>query len=403
MKRYCVSTLYDGTIGGKHTDVTFTVDKGVIIDLNDVAQGMDSEDSAGLVQAGELGSSTDLEGSSGEQAAEKLDGIVVPGYIDIHHHGAGGSAYDDGVEAIATIKDRHVHHGTTRAVMSFVTAGMDPLEEELHAAAAAVREEPWLLGIHPEGPFLAPEHKGAHQEDLLIAPTRDVVTRMIEAGEGQIRQVTVAPELENGIGAIEQFVSAGIAAAVGHTNCDYETAKRAFDAGATILTHTFNAMESIHHRKPGPIIAAFRNPTVWLEVINDTVHVHSDVVRSIFVEAPERTVLVTDSMAATDQEDGDYMLGNLPVVVKDSIARVKANGSLAGSTLTMDRALANAVLVEHVAVDVAVAAATSHPAAAIGLGDSFGQIKTGYPADFLVLDPKTYLPRRIFCAGEEIL
>lgn len=373
-------TLYDGEIGGVHPTTTVVVRDGVI------AEPLPDHD-------------FDAESFTGE-IIDAAGSPVVPGYIDIHCHGAGGVAYDEGVDAIPRILSEHGKHGTTRAVMSFVTAGVDDLEERIRAAAAVVRTNPRLLGIHPEGPFLHPEHKGAHPEHLLRDPDKASIQRLIDAAGGTLKQFTLAPEREGGIEAVRALVAAGVTASVGHTSTDFETAKEAFDAGARILTHAFNGMRGIHHRAPGPVIAALRDERVWLEVINDGIHVHPAVVKSLFTEAPERIILITDAMAATCNPDGDYMLGELEVTVEDGVARLTEGGSLAGSTLTMDQAVANAVTREDMSLDVAVAAATSHPARAIGEGEHYGRIAAGYPADILVLDSATFLPKQIFIGGE---
>ncbi len=327
---------------------------------------------------------------------------VVPGYIDIHHHGAGGAAYDEGLDAGHIAVAEHRKHGTTRCVASFVTASLDDLSARMDALMPLVEDRSGhVLGFHAEGPFLSPAHKGAHPENRLVDPLPDKVQKVIDSAHGRLLQVTLAPERENGINAVQQIVDSGARAAVGHTACDFDTARAAFDAGATILTHTFNGMEGIHHRNPGPVIAALRDERVWLEVINDGIHVDPNVVKSLFLEAPNRTVLVTDAMSATCNPDGHYMLGELEVVVTDGVARLASGGSLAGSTLTMDRAVANAVHNVDVPLDVAVAAATSHAAQAIGLGDCFGQISPGFPADIVLLDPMSLLPQRVFEGGVE--
>lgn len=341
---------------------------------------------------------------SGWEAEEIIDAAgapVVPGYIDIHHHGAGGAAYDEGLEAAKVAVDEHRKHGTTRCVVSFVTASLEDLSARMTAVLPLVDPEGHVLGFHAEGPFLSPAHKGAHPENRLVDPLPERVQQVIDAAQGHLIQVTLAPERDNGIGAVKQIVASGARAAVGHTACDFETARAAFDAGATILTHTFNGMEGIHHRNPGPVIAALRDERVWLEIINDGIHVHPSVVRTLFTEAPHRTVLVTDAMSATCNPDGHYMLGELEVTVDKGVARLTHGGSLAGSTLTMDLAVANAIKSVDAPIDVAVAAATSHAARAIGMDDKYGHIAPGYPADVLILNKESFLPERVFEAGTE--
>lgn len=341
---------------------------------------------------------------TGRCIEENLHGApVCPGYIDIHHHGGAGGAYDDGYEAAEVSLKTHLHHGTTRAVMSLVTASIETLVTRMLALKPLVESNPQVLGLHAEGPFLHPSRKGAHEETLLRDPDPEAIAYLIEHCGDILKQITIAPERKGGIEAVTALSRAGIKVAVGHTSATYEQAQEAFQAGASILTHTFNAMNSIGHRAPGPVIAALRDPNVWLEIINDGIHVHPMVVKTLFLEAPERTILITDAMSATCNPDGHYMLGNLEVTVDDGVATLTHGGSLAGSTLTMDRAVAHAVHNVGVPLESAIASATHIPAKALGLGDKYGLLAKGYPADFLILDPDTTLPHRIFFNGAEVL
>lgn len=329
---------------------------------------------------------------------EYPDSYLTPGYIDIHHHGAAGAAYDEGYEAAKIAVAAHQKHGTMRCVISYVTGSIEQMVQRVQTGARLVREDPRVLGLHLEGPFLDPGHKGAHPEHHLCDPTPDRVSSLLDAAQDTIIQVTLAPERDHALAAIKQFAQAGVITAVGHCNADFQVAQQAFTAGARILTHAFNAMNPIHHRQPGPIIAALRDPQVWLEVINDGIHVHPAVIRSLFLEAGSRMVLVTDAMSATCQADGQYLLGELPVYVKDGVARLCEGDNLAGSTLTMDQAVVNTVKHVGVSLEQAIAAATYQPACAIGLGDKYGRLAPGYPADLLVLNPDTLLPDQVIFA-----
>lgn len=311
--------------------------------------------------------------------------ILAPGFVDIHGHGGANASYDDGVDAIRTARELHRAHGTTRAVVSLVTASLDDLDRQVRMVAELMTTDADVLGSHLEGPFLDPGHKGAHEPTLLRHPEADDVQRLLDAGAGTIRQVTVAPELPGGMEAIRRIVASGAAAAVGHTNADTAQAIAAFEAGATILTHAFNAMPGIHHREPGPVLAAAADHRVVLEAIADNVHLHPSVIKLLFDSAPGRVALVTDAMAAAGSADGSYDLGAVRVVVKDGIARTVETGSIAGSTLTQDVALRRAVDAGAPLVE-AVRALTQTPAAAIGLGDALGRIAPGYPGDAVVLD-----------------
>jgi N-acetylglucosamine-6-phosphate deacetylase len=278
-----------------------------------------------------------------------------------------------------------------------VTAPLQTLERRAAMVADLVATDADILGSHLEGPFLDPAHKGAHDEGLLRAPLSADLERLLEAGRGTVRQVTLAPELPGGLDAIRLIVGAGAAAAIGHTGADYAACIAAFDAGATILTHAFNAMPGLQHRDPGPVGAAASDPRVVLEVIADGVHLHPQVVRLAFAAAPGRIALVTDAMAAAGAADGRYDLGSLQVEVVDSVARLAKGGAIAGSTLTQDAALRHTVAAGVPLVD-AVSALTSTPARAIGRTD-LGRLEPGSLADAVLLSADLRV-HRVWTAGE---
>ena len=311
--------------------------------------------------------------------------VLVPGFIDIHCHGAGGASVDDGEQAIETALAVHNAHGTTRSVLSLVTAGVEPLAARLETIARVAARDPRVLGAHLEGPFLDTEFRGAHDPALLRPADPAAVDRLLDAADGTLRQITIAPEHDGAADAIRRFTEAGVRVAVGHTGADFATSLAAFDAGASILTHAFNGMRGIHHRAPGPVVAAMRADHVTLEVINDGVHVHPEVVKLAFAGAPGRVTLITDAMAAAGSADGTYLLGSLEVIVEAGVARLANGGSIAGSTLTQDEALRRAVVDSDIALEHAVAALTSIPAAAIGRERDLGRLEPGFAADAVLL------------------
>jgi N-acetylglucosamine-6-phosphate deacetylase len=213
--------------------------------------------------------------------------------------------------------------------------------------------------------------------------------------------VTLAPEMPGGMDALRQFVDASVVVAVGHCAADYDAAIAAFDAGASILTHAFNAMPGIHHRAPGPVAAAMDCHGVTLEVINDGVHVHPAVVRLAFEGAAGRIALITDAMAATGSADGQYQLGTLRVTVTDGVARLADGGSIAGSTLTLDTALRLAVTSVGLPVEVAVQALTETPARAIGRERDLGALAPGFAADAVLLDAD-FTVQGVWAAGSRL-
>ena len=270
------------------------------------------------------------------------------------------------------------------------------LAESLGRIRTLMASDPLVLGAHLEGPFLSPRNRGAHDPSFLVDPTPDAVAGLLSAGEGVLRQITIAPELAGALAAIGSVVDAGVVAAVGHTVADFTIAQRAFDAGATVLTHAFNAMPGIHHRAPGPIMAASVDDRVTLELILDGIHVDPVVARTLVRSAPGRVALITDAMAATGSPDGSYNLGLLAVTVTDGVAHVAGTDTIAGSTLTQDAALRLALTI--MPETEAVSALTSVPARALGLGARLGRLAPGYAADLVAFGPRWDV-RRVWADG----
>ncbi|BDR53970.1 N-acetylglucosamine-6-phosphate deacetylase [Bombiscardovia apis] len=335
--------------------------------------------------------------------------LLTPGFIDIHAHGSWQHSFDDGQEGIRVARAGHMLHGTTRQVLSLITNPLDVMSANLREVRKATQARPDVLGAHLEGPFIALSRKGAHDPQCLRNPDSAALDQLLEAADGCIRQVTVAPEREHGMEAIERLSAASVVPAVGHCDADYEQTCQAFDAGAHILTHIFNAMNGIHHRHPGPIPAAMEDARVTAELINDGFHVQNPAVRLAFELFPHRIALITDAMEATGCPDGAYKLGSLDVNVEDGHARLVSNGAIAGSTLTLDVAVRRAVQAIGLSEPAAIEAATVTPARSLGLdrpnpitGAPLGLISPTYAADLLLLDPSTWTPETIICAGRQI-
>jgi N-acetylglucosamine-6-phosphate deacetylase len=325
-------------------------------------------------------------GPAADEVVDVAGRWLTPGFLDLHSHGAGGFSYDDGREAMLGGLATHRAHGTTRSLISLVANPIDETEASLATIASLAAGDPLILGSHLEGPYLSPGRPGAHNKRFLREPQPAEIDRLLDAAAGTLRQLTIAPELPNAIEAIEILVENEVVVAVGHTEADLATTRLAFDAGARILTHTFNAMPGIHHRAPGPIIAAFRNELVTLELVLDGEHVHPDVARLAFASAPGRIALITDAMAAAGSVDGDYTLGSLTVTVVNGLALLRGTSTIAGSTLTQDVALRYAM--SHVGVSPAdaVAAVTLTPATALGIAHRHGLLAPGFVADAVILD-----------------
>jgi N-acetylglucosamine-6-phosphate deacetylase len=314
-----------------------------------------------------------------------LSGTLVPGFVDAHCHVGGGAAFTSGdPQQAATVLATHRAHGTTTTVASLVTDTLDRLEASVLALAPLV-EAGELAGIHLEGPWLSGAHCGAHDPALLRAPDPAEVARLLDAGAGTVRMVTLAPELDGGLRSVGLLADRGVVAALGHSDATYAVARAALDAGATVGTHLFNAMRGLHHREPGPVLALVEDPRAHVELVADGVHLHPEVLRWAATAAPHRFLLVTDAMGAAGAADGDYVLGPAAVQVRDGVARLASNGAIAGSTLTMDRAVRYAVQTAGLPLDAVVEAATATPARALGL-DDVGAIEPGRRADLVHLD-----------------
>lgn len=343
---------------------------------------------------------------------------LAPAFVDLHCHGAGGFSAEDGQTGPAEpgltdtgsaepgleeMLEVHRAHGTRALALSYVSDTVTGLCDSLTVGARRARENPAVLGLHAEGPFLSPGFPGAHSPAVLTPPTAEAVAAIIDAADGTLAQITLAPELPGALDAIRTFTSAGVAVAIGHTSATYEQTARAFDAGASILTHTFNAMPRIHHREPGPILAAVDAGHVTLELINDGVHVSTPAARMITHLARDRISLITDAMAATGMVDGQYTLGSLPVRVENSEARVLESdgsvGAIAGSTLTLDDSVRRAVTKVGMSPLEAVRAASLVPLRALGLigEDEHCLLGIGMPAEYVLLDAKMNL---LTSAGE---
>jgi N-acetylglucosamine-6-phosphate deacetylase len=323
------------------------------------------------------------------------DKIVVPGFVDIHIHGAGGH---DVMEANARALDRVTvavaRYGTTSILATTVTA---PVEETCHSLQGIARyirhhEAPEvgsrpaaeILGIHLEGPFISKARRGVHPPDAITRPSAETLAQFREAADGLIKIVTVAPELPGALELIASAVAEGLVLAVGHTDADYDQTRAAFKAGARHAVHFYNAMRPFTHRDPGVIGAVLTEPEMTAEVIADGVHVAGPAIQVLIGSKGFHTVLLaSDGTSATGMPDGNYRLGTMEVTVKAGVCR-NSEGKLAGSTLTLDRALRYLVELGVPFIE-AVRMATVLPARRIGVAGKKGIIAIGGDADLVVL------------------
>ena len=327
------------------------------------------------------------------------DDVIVPGFVDLHCHGGGGHTFTTGSAAAARgAAAFHLAHGTTTVLASLVSSPF----ELMRSATAAFRPlvgEGVLAGIHFEGPYLSGIRCGAQNPAFLRDPSTAEITELIKIGEGAVRMMTVAPELPGALEAIAFLRDEGVLAAIGHTDATYDQTHAAVAAGATVATHLFNGMRPPHHREPGPVVGALSS-AVACELIADNIHLHPGMLRFAAGSAgPDRAVLITDAMDATGMPDGRYELGGQEVVVADRVARLAEGGSIAGSTLTMDVALRNAVAAGVPLTDAARMASTT-PARLLGLADR-GALAPGLRADVVVLSSDLTL-KTVLRAGEPV-
>ena len=325
----------------------------------------------GLIRSINLGSTPEYD--------FRYEGILIPGFVDIHCHGGGGKYFSSLTDAeISQVIATHRAGGTVAGLASLVTEPIPNLLEQIKRLVPfAGRGE--IAGIHLEGPYLSHARCGAHDPALLRTPTIAEVQTLLDAGQGFIKMITIAPELDGALEVIEYLTKCGVIAAIGHSQSDAKTAEAAIDRGASVVTHFNNAMPKVVDG-PGTMSSAVLNELrVSLELILDGEHVSTAIVRDVFTAAPNRIVMVTDAMSAAGSVDGSYQIAQLAVIVKDSVARLASNGSLAGSTLTMAKAFNHALNEIGISITEAVHAASTLPALILGRTD-LGEIAVGKSA-----------------------
>jgi N-acetylglucosamine-6-phosphate deacetylase len=306
----------------------------------------------------------------------RYEGILLPGFVDIHCHGGGGKYFASLTDPeISQVISTHRAGGTVATLASLVTETIPDLLDQISRLVPFVKSGD-IAGIHLEGPYLSHARCGAHNPDLLRTPTIAEVQLLLDAGQGFIKMITIAPELDGALEVIEYLTKSGVVAAIGHSQSDAATAQAAIDRGASVVTHFNNAMPKIVDG-PGTMSSAVIDELrVSLELILDGEHVATNIVREVFEAAPNRIVLITDAMAAAGSTDGTYQIADLEVIVKDGVARLASNGALAGSTLTMAKAFNHALNEIGVSITEAVHAASTLPALILGRSD-LGEIAVG--------------------------
>ena len=328
--------------------------------------------------------------------------IVLPGFIDLHVHGAAGSDFMDGSpQAFAAVTRHHARNGTCALAATTLSASSENIERAILAAThfrpdADCAE---IVAVHLEGPYVNPRRSGAQDPGSIRTPDIAELSGWVERAGSLPLIMTIAPELDGASAIIERFRDR-IQFSIGHTDASYSDTVNAIERGATRFTHLFNAMPGLHHRDPGPIAAAAVHTSVTVELIADGVHLHPAILRIAADMFRTRATLVTDSMRACGMIDGSYRLYSYDVTVRDGEARL-ADGTLAGSVLTMAGAVRNMVELAGVPLELVVPMATEIPARILGIQDRKGKLREGFDADIVVLSSKMEIDR-ILLRGAEV-
>jgi len=321
------------------------------------------------------------------------DATLAPAFLDVHIHGAAGHDVMEATpEALAKVSRFLAGRGTGSFLATTVTAPLDATLRSLAGLARRIEEAraaDWPgaqpLGLHLEGPFLSHAKRGVHPPEHLLAPEIATFDRFFDAAEGHIRLMTLAPELPGAAELAAHATAKGVRVSVGHSNATAAETQRSIAAGAVSATHTFNAMRPLDHREPGILGTVLTTDSLYAELICDGIHVHPSLVPLWWrAKGSQRAILITDAMSATGMPDGEYMLGEFAVQVADG--RATANGVLAGSVLTLDRALKNFVAFTGVTIESALPLVTQNPAAMTGFSEFAGTIREGESANFVALD-----------------
>lgn len=319
-------------------------------------------------------------------------GILAPAFFDVHIHGAAGHDVMEGTpQGLSCVGKFLASRGTGAFLATTVSAAVDVTLRSLEGLAKVIAQAPVEgeakpIGIHLEGPFLSHGKRGAHPENRLLAPDIGLFDRMYEAAEGNVRLMTLAPELPGAAELAAHATSRGVRVSVGHSDADASDTRRAIAAGASSATHTYNAMRVLDHKNPGILETVLTTDEIYAELICDGIHNLPELVRLWWrAKGPEKAILITDAMSATGMPDGVYQLGDFPVKVANGRAMI--GDALAGSVLTLDKALSNFVRFTGASVEQGLRLMTANPAAMTGFADR-GSLQVGGPADLVAVDEK---------------
>lgn len=336
--------------------------------------------------------------------SHRVDGLIVPGFIDMHIHGGDGADFMDASDkANRQIVRFHARNGTTTLAATTLSSSAGDLERAVKTIAATAADTPpgaEICAIHLEGPYISRKNAGAQDPSSIRPADIHEISTLIAAAPRLRWVITIAPETEGARALIEHF-RGRILFSIGHTSGDFADAVAGLGWGASHFTHLFNAMTGMHHREPGVVGAALVSVDATAELIADGIHVHPAVMRVATSLLPHRVALVTDAIRACGLPEGQYKLYGYDVTVADGTARLP-NGTLAGSVLTMARAVQNMVELAGLPIESVIPLATEVPARILGIADRKGKLERGYDADVAVLTPR-FQVARVFARGEEVL
>lgn len=336
----------------------------------------------------------DAEASGSAQLLDFPTATLAPSYFDVHIHGSNGHDVMEATpQALAAIGSFLAGRGTAQYLATTVTAPLDPTLRALAGLAQLMRDSTpngapasRPIGIHLEGPFLSHSKRGVHPPVHLQTPDIPLFDRFFEAAEGHVRLMTLAPELPGAAELTAHATARGVRVSLGHSNATAAETRAVIAAGAVSATHTFNAMRPLDHREPGILGVVLTDDSLFAELICDGIHTAPELARLwARAKGPQLGILVTDAMSAAGMPDGEYQLGGFSVQVADG--RATANGVLAGSVLTLDRALANYLRFTAASLDQALPLVTTNPATMTGFGSLAGTLAVGQPANLVALDP----------------
>ncbi|MGA7242971.1 MAG: N-acetylglucosamine-6-phosphate deacetylase [Terracidiphilus sp.] len=347
-----------------------------------------------LIEDGKIDSIASRDSSQVPSGARVLDfpgATLGPAFFDVHIHGAAGRDVMEATpQAIETMGKFLASRGTATYLATTVTASLDATLRALDGLANEIAKLPHPgrarpLGIHLEGPFLSHEKRGVQPAEHLLAPSIATFDRLLDAAHGHVRLMTLAPELPGATELARHATERGVRVSLGHSNATAAETRAGIAAGAVSATHTFNAMRPLDHREPGILGTVLTNDDLYSELICDGIHTEPEIVRLWWrSKGPERAILVTDAMAAAGMPDGEYQLGGFAVQVKEG--RATARGVLAGSVLTLDRALANFVKFTDASIEQALRLLSSNPAAMTGLAHRAGSLAPGKSANLVAIN-----------------